>query len=771
MPTQKFSDCSVSPNPRAIFKLSLASLLCWSALMGPAWAAEELNKNLDEATAKEAKDDAREAEGARLQSVVVTSQKRAENAQDVPIPITVIGGDKIKDTALSSASQIGNYIPNLSAERNNGHGLPRWNLRGLYTGDPSGTTVSPLGVYYDDIYISNVTAANRPLFDLERVEVSRGPQGTLWGRNSTGGALNFISKKPTFEPDGYVKLDGGSYDRRRIEGAIGGAILDERLAGRIAFYDENQDGFGKNVFGGDSRRGKLEDQAFRAQLLAKLSENLDTLLTMHHREYKTEGVLARATRYGTRANGADQYGFIGTPGLTNANINGRAPLVTQEGISNRLNWQLGKLELTSITAFDDYRSRARGDTDGEGGPYDLQRSWAGVQRSKQISQELRLASPREDRWNWLAGFHYFREDASQSSASASLPNPYTANNFDRLGWDQKTTSYAFFGSNTFNFTDKLNLTSGLRWSSETKSINLLRRTSSNATFSNLNQWWNYSSVSSPLVTAAVQDEEKTWRDWSWDITPAYKVNDNLRVYFRYARGFLSGGFNGGANNQQAVGLVNPEYLTDYEVGLKSEWLDGRLNFNANAFYYDYKDIQTNVQFVFNNRYTSFRTNGAKGKVWGTEFELSALPLDKLRVNAALSRLHTEYTDFVTANGTDYTGDEFGRSPKYSLILGANYKIPLAGKNALVFDTNWNCRSPQWLSIDHTNKAFRDDSRVLGQASVSYLINDGDIKLTAYVDNITDKRYLANSAPGGYNTGNFTYAEPRTVGFSLTKQFF
>lgn len=152
--------------------------------------------------------------------------------------------------------------------------------------------------------------------------------------------------------------------------------------------------------------------------------------------------------------------------------------------------------------------------------------------------------------------------------------------------------------------------------------------------------------------------------------------------------------------------MNPEYLTDYEVGLKSEWLDGRLNFNANAFYYDYKDIQTNVQFVFNNRYTSFRTNGAKGKVWGTEFELSALPLDNLRVNAALSRLHTEYTDFVTANRTDYTGDEFGRSPKYSLILGANYKIPLAGKNALVFDTNWNYRSPQWLSIDHTNKAFR-----------------------------------------------------------------
>lgn len=168
-------------------KVSTGSMLIWATL---APAADGQVADIDGNPASASIQAEQEAERNRLQSVVVTSQKRSENVQDVPIPISVIGGDKIQDTSLSSASQIGNYIPNFSVERNNGHGLPRWNLRGLYTGDPQGTTVSPLGVYYDDIYISNVTAANRPLFDLERVEVSHGPQGTLWGKNSTVGALN-----------------------------------------------------------------------------------------------------------------------------------------------------------------------------------------------------------------------------------------------------------------------------------------------------------------------------------------------------------------------------------------------------------------------------------------------------------------------------------------------------------------------------------------------------------------------------------------------------
>lgn len=168
-------------------KVLTGSILIWTTL---APAANGQVADIDDNPVSASIQAEQEAERNRLQSVVVTSQKRSENVQDVPIPISVIGGDKIQDTSLSSASQIGNYIPNFSAERNNGHGLPRWNLRGLYTGDPQGTTVSPLGVYYDDIYISNVTAANCPLFDLERVEVSRGPQGTLWGKNSTAGALN-----------------------------------------------------------------------------------------------------------------------------------------------------------------------------------------------------------------------------------------------------------------------------------------------------------------------------------------------------------------------------------------------------------------------------------------------------------------------------------------------------------------------------------------------------------------------------------------------------
>ncbi len=709
----------------------------------------------------------------KLETVVVTAQKRNESVQKVPIPITVLGGDKVRESGISSASQVGSYVPNFSVERNNGHGLPRWNLRGLYTGDPTGTTVSPIGVYYDDIYISNVTAANRPLFDLERVEIARGPQGTLWGKNSTAGALNFISKKPTFNPDGYLKVDVGSYNRRKYEAAIGGALVDNHLAARLSLYDESLDGFGRNTYNGGSERGELNDQAIRLQVLAAISDDLDALVSVHHREYKTEGVLARATRFGTRPNGSDQFGYVGpTNGNASLNISGKAPKVIQEGVSARLNWQLGNLELVSISAFDDYRSGARGETDSDGGPYDLARSWAGIQRSKQASQEFRLSSPREDRWNWLLGLHYFYEDAAQTGATASLVNPYTATAFDRSGWEQTTRSYALFGSNTFNFTDKLSVTAGLRWSSETKDIDLQRRGGvAPVVFGNTSRWWEFESVTSPLQVTAQQNEKKTWQDFSWDITPEYQIDDNLRVYLRYARGFLSGGFNGGATNQGAVGLVDPEYLTDYEIGLKSEWLDGRLNINANAFYYDYEDIQTNIQYVYNNRYVSRRTNGGQGKVWGAELEIAAIPLDNLRVNLALAKLHTEYTDYVSGT-TDYTGDEFGRSPEYSAILGANYRIPVrGGADTIVLDTNWNWRSSQWLSADHTDSFYRDDSRLLGQASLSYWVDRGDLKITVYADNVTDEKYKSNASPGGYQTRNISYAEPRTFGLSVTKQLF
>jgi len=171
---------------------------------------------------------------ATLEKVTVTAQKREESVQEVPAPVSVLSGDKIRQASLNSANEITRYIPNASAGTVDGHGRPRWWIRGLGTGDQGANTVSPVGIYMDDVYISNISATGFPLFDLDRVEVLRGPQGTLWGKNTTGGAINFISKKPSFKEDGYFKVDVGNYANRAVEGAYGDTLIEDKLAARVS---------------------------------------------------------------------------------------------------------------------------------------------------------------------------------------------------------------------------------------------------------------------------------------------------------------------------------------------------------------------------------------------------------------------------------------------------------------------------------------------------------------------------------------------------------
>ncbi|MCS5517270.1 TonB-dependent receptor [Pseudomonas qingdaonensis] len=218
--------------------------------------------------------------------------------------------------------------------------------------------------------------------------------------------------------------------------------------------------------------------------------------------------------------------------------------------------------------------------------------------------------------------------------------------FGRTDIDQKTDSFALFGSSTWQATDDLSFTAGLRWTRETKDIDLRRVAAPDAAsvdFSNRNDWWKH--YSGPLATTVVQDEKRTWNKLTYDFTPEYQLNDNARVYFRYAKGFRSGGFSGGAQVQAEASVVAPENVDAYELGVKSEWFDERLIANANVFYYDYSDIQVNAVSVRNGQVVSLLTNSGQGVIRGAEFELQALPLANLELHGSLGLLHTELQDF------------------------------------------------------------------------------------------------------------------------------
>ena len=668
---------------------------------------------------------------------------------------------------------------------------------------------SPVGVYFDDVYFSNANATGQPIFDVARVEVVEGPQGTLWGKNTTGGAVNIVSVKPSFQNSGYAKVAIGSYDKQLYEAAFGGGINDW-LAARASFHAEKGGGTPfKSAL--DGSKPDFHDDAGRIQFLADITPDLSALLNIHFRDYSASGSLSSAVS--TAPDGlfysattttpniyasSDPQVTVGTP-ISNTNIR-------QNGVALTLTQQLNGYTLTSISGYEDFKTDAFSD----GATYYSPTQAITNSNSKsnahtrQFSEEIRLASPREDRNNWVIGAMYFTEDISSNSISATLPNAVTgttqankAPSWSNSTLSQNTDSYAIFASDTFNFTQAFNVTAGLRYTLEEKSDNYLRRGASgksvatggtdNAPFSNPAAWWQESSVSSPISTVAKQQASKSWGAWTYDITPEYKFSDNLRSYLRYAHGFRSGGFNTAALTQLAVdangGVVNPEYLDSYELGLKSEWFDNRLIINGNIFYYNYDDIQVNIvqsipDGLGGTRATSVLTNAANGIGKGAQLNLQIRPIENLTLNLASAFLHTEYKNYSsgtpgTANYADYTGNRFVRSPRFSQVASVDYKLPLANGDAVLFSTDWKYQSKQYYyGNEQIHDVYAQKGYTVGNARVSYVT--GKLTLAAYVDNLTDELYKVHSGTVSsdyYNNSNTVNWSPgRTFGTSATVKF-
>jgi iron complex outermembrane receptor protein len=727
-----------------------------------------------------------------LQTVTVTAQKREESVQDVPSSISVLGGREILEEGIGrSASEVLNYVPNASAGTQQ-HGRPRWWIRGVGAGQQQLDFPNPVGFYLDDVYISNATATGFPLFDLDRVEVLRGPQGTLWGKNTTGGAINVISRKPSFKTDGYLKADYGSYDTKLLQGAIGGTLKEDVLAGRFSFHTEDQgEGHFDNQFTG-KKDGALRDSAVRGQLQALIGDDLVANLNVHYRDYKTDGTVTSVASYAP--SGVYRNGYI--PSKDPDDVSTNAPnnsWIKQGGVSLNLQYQLGKYSLTSITGYEDFRTESV--TDSDNTPLEISRGRTDA-KSHQYSQELRLASPKEDRINWVTGLHYFNEEIDSNSSTARLANgsvPALAGSTQPVGfnntvYDHKARSLAVFGSTTVNFTDQFLSTFGLRWTKETKDLNLRRRqaASNSVSFGNTTEWWN-SVVGGNFDAASVRNNNfistpsKTWESVTYDVTPEYKISENALVYFKYAHGIKSGGFNTGASDVRALNTVQPETLDAYEIGLKSDWWGGRLRFNANVFHYDYKNAQVNVNGVYNGDPTqtvSYLQNVAKAHVDGAEFEIEVLPTDNLHINGNIGLLSTQFDEFdIQNNGGSRSGNRFVRSPRVTALLAADYRIPVDNGAKVVLSGDWRFTSKQYYYVDPQSDErglLNQGSYSIANARLSYTFPGTKQTLTAYVNNLADTVYknhtLTSFVPGTTNGDTIYWGARRTFGVAYTVQF-
>jgi iron complex outermembrane recepter protein len=724
----------------------------------------------------------------QLTDVVVTAQRREERIQDVPTTVTAITGNYLLATDLgSSAANITFLVADTSAGET-APTRPRWWIRGVGTGAQGFDVQSPVGVYFDDVYFSNVNATGQPIFDLERIEILEGPQGTLWGKNTTGGAIDFISVKPSFSSSGYAEVYHGSFDDQLYEGAYGGSIIDGLLAGRVSFHAESSPGSYTDTYT-DTTETLFHDDAGRVQFLVDVAPSWTALLNVHYRDYygngnpwTVVGAGPGGQYYKDTPNVPNGY----TPNSSPSVISQNAPNTTQvrqDGAVLTVTGPAGRNTLTSITGYEGFQTVAFSDADDT--PLEIQRGWNSG-RTQQISEELRLASPHEDRWNWQVGAMVFDENINSQTVTATLPDAATSETPSGVSarylyssFLQNTKSYSGFFSNTLNFTDKLNLTSGVRYTDEIKTdnLNLLNAPVVAANplspYNNAATWWLPSSVNG-LTPIAAQDLRKNWSAWTYDATPEYKITDEQRVYFRGAHGFRAGGFNSSATSKANLDVVNPEYLTSYEIGYKSEWLNNRLTVNVDAFVYHYDDIQVNVVTAG----VSQLTNAGAGRANGEEFTIEALPIENLHVRLNAAWLRTKFSDYTTG-GINYAGNVFVRSPHLSDVLSADYKVPF-GNNALLFAADWKYQSRYFFySNDQVDPNVTQGGFALGNARISYLYKK--LTFTGYVNNVADKIYKVHTlletnstapAPSNIYLGGdaVSWSEGRTFGGSFIVHF-
>jgi iron complex outermembrane recepter protein len=730
----------------------------------------------------------------RLSDVVVTAKKRVEKAQDVPLPIAVASGQQIIDENITTSNDVARITPNLSGQVTGSRSThPRWFLRGIGTNDSSVNLESPISIYVDEVLVGYTVLQSFPLFDLERVEVLKGPQGTLWGKNTTGGAISFVSRKPTFDPSGYVEGGLGDYGYRSAQAAYGGGILGDRLAARASFFYDEQSGWATNIRDG-SKGPQFNDFNTRLQLLGNVTDDLDILVSGRLRLLNQgqspsyfigsqNGVVQPAIQpYPNGPTYTPSYGD--NPQIGDSFWAGpQSALLQTHGATATINYHFTGYTLTSIAAVD----VATNDSQSLGynpNPAFDQTGGFSHATSRQITEELRLTSPKADRFNWIAGLQYFDWHFYNDSASAIFGPTASRKNFLDNRINQTDDSPAAFASATFNFTKALALTGGLRYTYDTKTVESqrLNATGAGVTFSNLGNWNNPTSITSPLTVLTIP-QSADWSQVTYDVTPEYKITKDVLAFFRFAKGFRAGVFN--PTIIPAVGTapaylpkVNPEVLYDAELGLKSAWFDGRLVANAGAFYYLLHGIQLNVQQPNPNGIpgasTSTVQNAASGNVKGLELEVNALPIKGLRLQGGLGLLKATYTDFLTYQGTNTvnaSGNAFYRTPRVSATLSAEYRVPVTQDTAVALGTDWLFRS-----MIYDNAVIQNDpvqtvpGYAIGNVELRYIIKGGRLTVQGYVKNVANADYRILSqvvASGAYPTN---LGDPRTLGVELISQF-
>lgn len=669
-----------------------------------------------------------------IEEVVVTAQKREQSLQDVGITITAFTTEDVRNRGLTNIDRLAAAVPNLQA-LDDAAGLPSFRIRGVGLNEFQAGFDSPVGVHLDEVFYSKPFLASMGFFDVQRIEALKGPQGTVFGRNTTGGAVNYYSNQPTEEFSAGLKLSYGRYERFNGEGHISGALSDN-LLGRLAVQVVNHSsGPYRNLFDGN----KLGDaEQYRVRGILNWSNELTEVRVTAH--------------YGSREADLTPYDnlFQSTPGgLPNVAAVIREPLsrfvVNQDyfpttdseaaGVNVKIEHDLGFATLTSITSYESFERDNREDSDNTT-IRSTNIDW--FSDIEQLTQELRLAG-EHDRWNYLFGLYY--EDDKLVQADFIDVNDISAllGGIGFLGSDfqQDTKSYAVFTSHEYAMTDRLSLIFGARYTVEENRISGVAGAAPPSAV-------GPAPANRVPVAGFVADAERTDNSFNFKAGLNYQPTDEMLLYFSASTGFRSGGYDFGLGSP--LETFDPEDTTSFELGMKTSLLDGSMNVNAAAFYTEVDDYQTNVNI--GAELIPRRRNIGQLQTWGLEGDMLWQPNRQWRVqlaagytNAEVAKINNDPNGIPFAvDGTPILGNEPVNTPEFSFNATVDYIHPLNNNLQLEFMASWTWVDERFLEIQNAADHLVSSYDTL-DLSLALAPEDGNWRIRAWGRNVTDEDYL------------------------------
>ena len=722
-----------------------------------------------------------------LEEIVVTAQKREDNIQTVPIAITAISGDVLDNKAVVNLESLQGLVPGAQIGQfaNTPHGAV-FNIRGMGAIEPDPYAGSAVMVTIDGVpqYFNMTSLVD--LFDVERVEVLRGPQGTLFGANTTGGVVNIVTKAPSGEYNGKVQVTAGDWNRFDVKAAADLPIND-KLSLRLSGFHHGRDGFVTNVYDG-SDMGSIDVNSIRATLRYDAgngfeatwrneilrSENGSPYIGMGaypgEAEYVAPGTIA-----GTNS-GAQYTGYclpVGSPCTApdeyysaNSSEKDMSDMNTDASTLEMV-WSDTSLgTITSITSFKQFDLHEYTDQDGT---VEFLASTDRRTDGDQITQEIRVNTEVSDNIDLVYGL-YFSEDSYYHTQNfrAQFASP----GFSQVtAQDQERTSQAIFAHSFIDLSDKLRLQVGGRYSKEETEMKV--EVTHFISLDGIGRYFGDDRLSDFGIDFKAQGKDD-WTDWSAKVGLDYQISDNTLAYGHISRGFKSGGFVGRITIPEDIGPYDPEIVETIELGMKTDLMDNKLRLNVNVFKNDYQDLQLALIYFTKNS-LGFDVNGnsilnaADATTQGIELEFFAAPSPNLRINGSLTFLEAEYDDFPYTNAdgssTNLSGYRLQNAPEITANLGFDYSWRTAnGEMTLSSIYKYNDEKFNTSLLNTPRSTIQETDLI--DANLMWTPDSDDWSVNFWVKNLADERYISSvfEAPGVLAIVNFL--PPREYGVSF-----